>query len=84
MDFPMYISRKDMERKLDIVQELGRQRQLRFYEDASQVVNSLLNIRPTPNGRYNLLTVDELVRTTLLMADHNFESENPDEIQPLH
>lgn len=73
MDFPTYVSRKDMEYKLNLLQESARRGHIRVFEGATQLVDSLVKIRPTPNIRYDLSTVDELVRPALLMTNLNSE-----------
>jgi hypothetical protein len=62
-----------MEHKLNLLQESARGGHLRFSINASRLVDSLIELKSTPNGRYDLTTVDELIRPALLMT--KFKSE---------
>jgi hypothetical protein len=58
------LSRQRFERLIDITVESTRSGKMHFSMD-SDVPKSLLRIRKLPNGRVNLVTVNQTARTTI-------------------
>lgn len=57
-------SRQQFERNFYILAELLRSKKMVFHAEAANAPKSLLKIQNAPNGRINLLTIDEVARAT--------------------
>jgi hypothetical protein len=66
-------SRQDFERIFNILAELLREGKMHFSFQSIKTIESLKKIRKLPNGRLDLSTINELSRTTAMMAS-NFEN----------
>lgn len=56
-------SRKEFERNLNTSIELSRMGRVNIGPQAQKTVDSLIKVRPLPNNRFDLSTVNELVRS---------------------
>jgi hypothetical protein len=59
----LYHKRSDFERGANLLKECIENGRMRFASHLEQEFDSLGRVRTLPNGRLNLDTVDELVRT---------------------
>ena len=68
----LYANRRDFERGANLLKEGIENERIHFSAGVSiQTCDSLLRVRPLPNGRLNLNTVDELVRSCFHMLVSN-------------
>lgn len=75
-----YPYRRSFEHGADLLKELIESDRLKISSHCEQMPHSLMKVRMLPNGRLNLLTVDELVRSNFHMLcsnmmDNKYEKE---------
>lgn len=63
-------SRYEFEQKLNMLAEKIINRRISFAQETRKVMNGLTKVRKLPNGRIDLNTVDESVRSTANMIGH--------------
>jgi hypothetical protein len=61
---PYLDSRSQFERNFNLLAELLSERRVSFSLNASRSADGLIRIKKSPNGRINLLTIDESARST--------------------
>lgn len=61
-------NRNDFERNMNLLAEELRLDQIRFTIESKKTVHSLMDVRIAPNGRINLLTINEMARVTSMMV----------------
>lgn len=66
-----YRSRRDFEKGASLLKECIENKRISFSAEAEQLGESLLRVEMLPNGRLNLDTVDELVRSCFHMLVAN-------------
>ena len=66
-----YSGRRDFERGANLLKESIENERIRFSAHMEHLSDSLTRVRILPNGRLNLDTVDEMVRSTFLMLVAN-------------
>ncbi|MFS8604476.1 MULTISPECIES: AVAST type 1 anti-phage system protein Avs1c [Priestia] len=65
MDTPM--TRREFERRFHITAELMMQGKVHFSSHLKNSIEGLLEVRKTPNGRIDFLSVDEMTRLNVNM-----------------
>lgn len=63
-----YPARYHFEHAANIFKELLEQDRIKFNISCDQTIDAITKVRILPNGRLNLLTVNELVRTNFHMV----------------
>ncbi len=69
-------SRADFERELNILGENIRKGKMVFTEGSTKTIHDLRNVRFSSNGRINLDTITEMVRTMAMSVNFNHENHN--------
>lgn len=69
-------SRADFERELNILGENIREGKMIFSEGSTKTIRDLKNVRFSSNGRINLDTITEMVRTTAMSVNFHREDLN--------
>lgn len=64
-----YPSRYYFERAASLFKEMIEHERIHFSTETPRTVDSIKKVRMLPNGRLNLLTIDELVRSNLHMMN---------------